>query len=92
MYIDSYVNIYFIDHCSCFRRKGANTEDSDQSLPVCTDFIFKVQKTKSQTRFNPIVLRKAEIVYNIGLYECNRVKRSLYQLVNCLLTPSFLGS
>ena len=24
--------------------------------------------------FNPIVLRKAKIVYNFGLSECNRVK------------------
>ena len=24
--------------------------------------------------FNPIALRKAKIVYNFGLYECNRVK------------------
>ena len=26
------------------------------------------------TRFNPIALRKAKIVYNFGLSECNRVK------------------
>ena len=26
-------------------------------------------------KFNPIALRKAKIVYNFGLSECNRVKR-----------------
>ena len=29
---------------------------------------------------NPIVLRKAKIVYNFGLSECNRVKRKTIML------------
>ena len=29
---------------------------------------------KSVNSFNPIALRKAKIVYNFGLSECNRVK------------------
>ena len=34
-------------------------------------------KVKYQFTFNPIALRKAKIVYNFGLSECNRVKETL---------------
>ena len=35
--------------------------------------------------FNPITLRKAKIVYNFGLSECNRVKNKLHSR----LVPTF---
>ena len=34
----------------------------------------KKKKKITQQIFNPIALRKAKIVYNLGLPECNRVK------------------
>ena len=32
--------------------------------------------------FNPIALRKAKIVYNFGLSECNRVNTSSFEHVD----------
>ena len=34
--------------------------------------------------FNPIALRKAKIVYNFGLSECNRVKEGIWHNGNML--------
>ena len=31
----------------------------------------------NQPNINPFALRKAKIVYNFGLYECNRVKMAV---------------
>ena len=36
----------------------------------------KLQKLLEQV-FNPVALRKANIVYNFGLSECNRVKQNI---------------
>ena len=38
---------------------------------------FLGKKQKSQIYLNPIALRKAKIVYDFGLSECNRVKVTL---------------
>ena len=38
---------------------------------------FSLKSLKISQNFNPIALRKAKIVYNFGLSECNRVKTDL---------------
>ena len=40
--------------------------------------------------FNPFTLRKAKIVYNFGLSECNRVKRYSIGLINSDIIPLFI--
>ena len=47
------------------------------------------QKAAQVTVFNPIALRKAKIVYNFGLSECNRVKGTFKLLYNMVLVLSF---
>ena len=39
-------------------------------------------------RLNPIALRKAKIVYNFGLSECNRVKKSSPRIITNLNPPT----
>ena len=39
-------------------------------------------------RLNPIALRKAKIVYNFGLSECNRVKKSYPRIITNLTPPT----
>ena len=39
--------------------------------------LFKELGTSIPTKFNPIALRKAKIVYNFGLSECKRVKTKM---------------
>ena len=38
-------------------------------------------KSRDQVRFIPIAPRKAKIVHNFGLSECNRVMKSICQVV-----------
>ena len=40
------------------------------SLQVVLFFLMPIS-----SMINPIVLKKAKIAYNFGLFECNRVKR-----------------
>ena len=40
-----------------------------------SDWKYLEQQTSEYKTLNPIALRKAKIVYNFGLSECNRVKR-----------------
>ena len=47
---------------------------------IHTSTLFLI-KTQASEVFNPIALRKAKIVYNFGLSECNRVNEGL-QLVS----------
>ena len=37
-------------------------------------FVFFLDKRNKGSNINPIAVRKAKIVYNFGLSECNRVK------------------
>ena len=55
-------------------------EQSDQGLhclPVHLHLLHTIPHSKTKVlNFNPIAFRKAKIVYNFGLSECNRVKYS----------------
>ena len=49
----------------------------DMTVPKDCDITYQVQLDNKTSMFwllNPIALRKAKIVYNFGLSECNRVK------------------
>ena len=45
----------------------------DSTFTIFQTFLW-LQKVVTFGSFNPIALRKAKIVYNFGLSECNRVK------------------
>ena len=49
-----------------YSRQGVGVEKLHGNLPVYGHNIYNM--------LNPIALRKAKIVYNFGLSECNRVK------------------
>ena len=48
----------------------------DSKLIVCENQTYTGQNRETP-HFNPIALRKAKIVSNFGLSECNRVKTTL---------------
>ena len=50
-----------------------------------------VEESTSIQQVNPTALRKAKIVYNFGLYECNRVK-GLCELTELGLLDSKLST
>ena len=45
---------------------------------ICETEIYEMVMLTKGLLFNPIALRKAKIVYNFGLSECNRVKNSFF--------------
>ena len=50
---------------------------SNSTIFIFASLLFKLAKWRSLS-FNPFALRKAKIVYNFGLSECNRVKSRLF--------------
>ena len=72
-------SLSFFSVMNCFTKKFSHEalQDSVQnSLPCICDlcsFICQKYKLASLT-LNPIALRKAKIVCNFGISECNRVK------------------
>ena len=59
--------------CTKYRNFCAKKNKSIQ-----TPLISELDKYTLLLCFNPNALRKAKIVYNFGLSECNRVKRGTY--------------
>ena len=57
----------------------------EATLLLCLHFqldqLWKVRIYSSRPHVNPIALRKAKIVYNFGLSECNRVKELNHSMI-----------
>ena len=51
----------------------------------------QIDHTEMGPRFNPITLRKAKIVHNFGLSECNRVKVLFDRLEEWEIEPATPG-
>ena len=57
---------------------------------TCYFSVIIVRALKFASTFNPIALRKAKIVYNFGLPECNRVNISTFVVYHVISISSSL--
>ena len=61
-------------------------KDNHETLKIVTCITIVVTVKSKQVFFNPNAVRKAKIVCNFGLSECNRVKA-----IDSLLSPATVG-